>query len=214
MAEYNVGWMHAFARNAEAATDLLERGAARYRALGDERGELIATEGLALSALIGGNVERARVLAETVVTDAERLGMRFHHADAYSLLAVVYLVIGDAANARRTLVAAREGFNAIGDSSRSASLLELGAALAVAEGRPFDAARLLGAIANLRETGEQFFLPSEVNPLPNPEPAARDRLSGEDFQTAFDEGRRWHLENALEYATSQGPQAQNEERRS
>ena len=170
MAEYNVGWMHAFARNPEAATELLERGAARYRALGDERGELIATEGLALSALIAGNVERARELAETVVTDAERLGMRFHHADAYSLLAVVYLVIGDAANARRTLVAARDGFYAIGDSSRSASVLELGAALAVAEGRPFDAARLLGAIANLRETGEQFFLPSEVNPLPNPDP--------------------------------------------
>lgn len=200
MAEYNVGWMRAFARDTEAAAELFERSAARYRAVNDARGELIATEGLALNELIASNFERARDLAETVAADAERLGMRFHHADAYSLLAVIYVVLGDSVSGRRALVSARDGFRAMGDMSRGASLLELGAALAVLEGRAADAARLLGAIAGLRETGEQFFLPSEVNPLPNPEPRARQQLSPEQFQAAFEEGRRWPVEEALGHA--------------
>ena len=84
--------------------------------------------------------------------------------------------------------------------SRGASLLELAAALAVLDGRADDAARLLGAIAGLRETGEQFFLPSEVNPLPSPEPGARQQLSPEEFRVAFEEGRRWPPEKALSHA--------------
>jgi tetratricopeptide (TPR) repeat protein len=201
MAEYNLGWMLAFARDTAAALELLERSAGRYRALGDERGGLIAAEGLALTTMLAGDLARARDIAASVVANARRLGMRFHQADSLSLLAAVHLALGDAANARRALVESIAVFKGIVDLSTRPHLLEVAAGLAVTEERPADAARLLGAIAGLHERGERFFLPSQVGSLSDPEPSARAQLSHDEFEVAFEEGKRWPVETALEHAT-------------
>jgi predicted ATPase/class 3 adenylate cyclase len=205
LAEYNLGWMLAFARETSAAARLLEQSAARYERLGDERGRLIVGEGLALNAMIAGKLAQAREIAESVAADARRLGMRFHYADTLGLLSAIYLEMGEVAQARGTLTERANVSREIGDVSSTASTLQFGAGLALAEERLIDAARLLGALQGLRDHGERFFVPSEVIPFTDPEARVRDGLSQQAFDDAWEEGRRSPPATALRYALGTVP---------
>ena len=201
ITEYNLGWMLAFARDSVEAKRLLEQSSARYRRLGDERRWLIVDEGLALNAMIAGDLALARELAERVAADAGRLGMRFHYGDTQGLLTAIYLGLGDPHMARRSLhESAAALWGKLGDVSALASLLQFGAGLAVAEGRPADAARLVGALQGMRDRGQRFFTPSDVIPFPDPEPAARAALPVTEFEQAWKEGRDWPAEVAVAFA--------------
>jgi predicted ATPase/class 3 adenylate cyclase len=201
IAEYNLGWMLALARDSAEASRLLERSSARYRRLGDPRRWLIVDEGLAMNAMIAGDLALAREIAERVATDAERLGMRYHYGDTHRLLTAIYLRLGDPPMARRSLhESAASLWDKMGDVSALASLLQFGAGLAVAEGRPADAARLLGALQGMRDRAQRFFTPSDVLPFPDPEPVARAALPVTEFEQAWREGRDWPAEVAVAFA--------------
>jgi non-specific serine/threonine protein kinase len=199
-ALYNFGWILAFNRELGQAQALLEEASSLFADQGDERGELIVGEAIALVAMIGGDLARARDVGEALLDDYSRLGMQFHYADTVGMLTTIYLEMGDASRARELLIEVAHVRASMGDVSWRPHLLQIAAGLAVAEGRPVDAGRLLGAIEGLRDRGERFFLPSDNIPFTNPEDATREQLSRQAFEAAFEEGRRWTVEKALEYA--------------
>jgi hypothetical protein len=88
------------------------------------------------------------------------------------------------------------------DLSGRVFALEFGARVALSNGHPNDAARLLGAVQVVRDRGEPFLAPGSVIGLPDIEPQVRSALPAAEFQEAFEEGRGWPEEKALEIAAA------------
>ncbi len=200
-AMYDLAFTVAIAREIDTAMQLLEQSRELYQRLGDERGELRVLDGIAATALVARDFERARAEAENAVAEYRRIGLRFNLADALGLVASVALMQGDSAAARRALAEGVAVTRLIGDVSARAAILQFGASLAVAEDRPVDSARLLGALQALRDRGEPFFTPAEVFGLPDPEPATREKMAAEEFEVAWAEGRTWSIDTALDHTT-------------
>jgi len=70
------------------------------------------------------------------------------------------------------------------------------------EDRAADAARLLGALQAKRDRGEPFLTPAEIVGLTDPEALARAALTPAEFDAAFEEGRAWPREQAIDFAGS------------
>jgi hypothetical protein len=101
-------------------------------------------------------------------------------------------------------------WNDIGDVSSQATLLALGAGLALAEGRPAAATRSLGALQALRDRGVRFFTPWQVLPIADPEMGARSALTEAEFEAAWREGRQRPPDQALALVTAR-PTSEEEE---
>jgi tetratricopeptide (TPR) repeat protein len=187
----------AIGRDLDTSRRMFDESAATYARLGDEKGRLRVREGLAGLALMDGDLAGARDIGEEVVSEYEGRAMKYQLADTLTLLCAIYLGLGDADNARSRLAHSIDVWNEIGDVSARAGVIQFGAALAVLERRHADAARLVGALAAMRDRGGPFLTPAENLGLPDPEIAARAALPAAEFDAAYAEGRSWPIETAL-----------------
>ena len=197
LALFDLGFTLSVVREIDAAQAALEQSEQIYERLGDERGRLMVGEGKAAAAIIARDLERARDLAEGLIGDYERLGMKYRLVDTLGLLVMVYLELGDVEHARARWQVVAPMWRDAHDASVSAMVYQFGARLATAERRPRDAAQLLGALQAMRDRGEPFLMPAEVIGATDPEPEIRRSLSAEEFAEAFAEGRAWPFEVAL-----------------
>ena len=72
------------------------------------------------------------------------------------------------------------------------------------DGRPEDAAKLLGALERLRDRGEPFLAPSTVMGIHEAEPDVRAALPADQFEQLFEEGRAWSRDEAIRMAMELG----------
>ena len=114
-------------------------------------------------------------------------------------MAVVETRRGEMASARRYLNEGIKITRRIADQSGYASLLQIGAIVALGEGRPEHAAVLCCGLQALRDKSGAFLVTSDALGQPDPEPIARERL-GERFGAYFEQGQAMTLDEVLSWA--------------
>lgn len=201
-AFFDLGFTLTVTRDLEESQRALDQSQQIFLQLGDERGALTVGEGKAALALVRRDFEQARDVAEGLLSGYRRLGMTFRLADVTGLLCAVYLQLGDGPRAYERWHEAVSMWTTARDLSGRVFALEFGARVALSNGHPNDAARLLGAVQVVRDRGEPFLAPGSVIGLPDIEPQVRSALPAAEFQEAFEEGRGWPEEKALEIAAA------------
>jgi len=121
-----------------------------HRASGSSHDEAIALENLGLAAAGAGDSDEAVVLLEQAIAIAERSEAPREAASASVDLAKVLIDRGEPVRATALLQAAHATYLELADRAKSADCLDGFAAIAVAEGRPEDALRLLAEAASVR----------------------------------------------------------------
>jgi tetratricopeptide (TPR) repeat protein len=197
----------ALARGDRATAAALHgQGLAERRRVGDRPGMPASLSALAELARLDGDPDTAGALLEEALAVATELDDR--HCVTLALLHLAHLARdqGDPARAdalyRRAMPVTEDGGDDIPPTASTATWLEGLGAIAVADGRPQQAAGLLGAADALRQ--------AIGTPLPAHEAADRNdtvagcsAVLGEDrFRAAFDEGARLPLADAVRLATS------------
>jgi predicted ATPase/DNA-binding SARP family transcriptional activator len=153
----------------------------------------ITLENLGLAAAGAGDLDEAvRLLEEAIAMSTQHEAPR-EVASASLDLGWVRLERGELAPARELLVSAWTAFGEVADRANGADCLEALAALAVAEGRPEDAARLLGAADAVRDAIGSVRQPDQDR-WAGPTIAA---VAGEEHADARDEGVRLGVEGAM-----------------
>jgi predicted ATPase len=202
MGLFDLAFTVSIDRDLAEADALFDESLAIYHKLGDERGWLMVGEGKAAVALIAGRFTEAREIAAGLVPDYRRLGMTYRLADILGLLAAIEIQLKEPDRARAWVRQAIELYKQIGDVSADAAVLQFGASFLLLEDRAADAARLLGALQAKRDRGEPFLTPAEIVGLTDPEALARAALTPAEFDVAFEEGRAWPREQAIDFAGS------------
>ena len=197
LALFNLGFTMSVTRKMAEASGTLALSEQLYTRLGDEKGRLMVAEGRAAVALIARDLAQAREIAEAIVEDYRRLGMRYRMVDTLGLLIGVYLEQHEIRLAQDRWDEWAAAWLEVGDFSAAALVFEFGARMCFEDGRPRDAAKMLGALQHMRDSGDPFLLPGAVMGLREPEPDVRAALSPEDFEACFADGRGWPVETAV-----------------
>ena len=204
LALFDLGFTMSVNRDMDEATRTLAEAEALFASLGDEHGRLAVAEGRAAIALINRDLGDARAIAETTVEDYRRLGMHYRMVDTLGMLMGIYLELGEQRLAQKTWKSWTDAWLEIGDYSALALVYEFSARMAFDDGRPADAAKLLGALQRLRDRGEPFLAPSTIMGIHEAEPDVRAALPEDQFETRFEEGRAWSREEAIRMAIELG----------
>jgi len=189
LALFDLGFTMSVTKKMAEASAALSESERIYAELGDEKGRLQVAEGRAAVALLERELDVARAIAESVVDDYRRLGMRYRMVDTLGLLIGVYLEQGDLPKAQSRWTEWASAWLELGDFSAQALVFEFGARMSLDDGRPRDAAVMLGALQQLRDRGEPFLVPGEVMGLRAIGPEIRAGLRADEFDAAFAEGR-------------------------
>jgi predicted ATPase len=197
---FDLAFTVAIQRDLPVAQAMLDESAALYREMGDERGWLTVQQGMCAVAMINGELERARDIAVGLLADYRRMAMTFRLADTLVLLTAIEIRLGEPERARGWFNQGVAMFKSIGDRSGDEVVLQVGASLMLLEGRPADAARLLGALQAKLDRGGPLLAPSQAVGLPDPDVAARAALAAAEFEAAFEDGRNWSPEQAIDFA--------------
>jgi predicted ATPase/class 3 adenylate cyclase len=184
----------------EAAARAVDRALSAFQALGMEVGQL--TMQLAagdLSLALGdparaGDHYRAAVALARAVDEDPMLGR------SLSLLGLSQLATGDVAGARRSLMDGLRANQRGGQLTAMAYSLEGLAALALTEGRPGLATRLLAAAATARGATARPLTPALPPLVQRIVARSREALGEDAFTDAWAEGCGWTLPHALEQA--------------
>ncbi|TYK52637.1 BTAD domain-containing putative transcriptional regulator [Actinomadura decatromicini] len=154
---------------------------------------VFARLGVAFAARRRGDLDTAERELRAVLATADRPddgpGLPLYLPGALVELGRIALGRGDAAAAGRRL---REAFAAaarLGAVRDTAAALDGLAAVAIAAGRPDDAALLLGAAASARESTDTLVAPSDRSEIDGTAAAVRTALGGEAFDKASARGR-------------------------
>jgi predicted ATPase len=177
-----------------------EESLAIARRLDDGNCAAGALNALAMLHRIAGHPEQSRPLYEAVVRLAIDSGNIEVHAIGLLNHAMACIDLGDAKRGRRDLEAAIAIANRTGSAPASQAALDVCAALACLAGDWIRAARLSGA-ADVQ--AERSGLPRDAADTMFIEPKlalARDAVGAEAFGTAYREGRRCGLDQALREA--------------
>jgi predicted ATPase/class 3 adenylate cyclase len=204
LALFDLGFAMSVIRKTEEASATLAQSEQLYARLGDEKGRLMVSEGRAAVALIARDLDQARAICEAIVEDYRRLGMRYRMVDTLGLLIGVYLEQGELRLAQDRWSDWSTAWLELGDDSARALLFEFGTRMALEDGRPGDAAKLLGALQRMRDRGEPFLVPGAVMGLRPAEPDVRSALSAEEFDANFAHGRAWSHDEAIATAIAIG----------
>ena len=167
----------------EASTALL-----KFRDLGDIEGAAWSLISLGTVARYQGDAERAAVLLTESLALSEGIGFREGIAWSVEQLGLLAAVDGDPAAIgmlRRSL----ELHSELRDRWRMSSVFEDLAAIALAQGHPPQAARLLGAAEALRETIGTVIAPCERLQHNQTTKAVRTALGDEAFDAALRQGQ-------------------------
>ena len=173
-----------FGRAAEEASTALMR----FRDLGDVEGAAWSLISLGTVARYQGDAERAAVLLTESLALSEGIGFREGIAWSEEQLGLLAAVDGDPAAIgmlRRSL----ELHSELRDRWRMSSVFEDLAAIALAQGHPPQAARLLGAAEALRQTIGTVIAPCERLQHNQTTKAVRTALGDEAFDTALRQGQ-------------------------
>ena len=173
-----------FGRAAEEASTALMK----FRDLGDVEGAAWSLISLGTVARYQGDAERAAVLLTESLALSEGIGFREGIAWSVEQLGLLAAVDGDPAAIgmlRRSL----ELHSELRDRWRMSSVFEDLAAIALAQGHPPQAARLLGAAEALRETIGTVIAPCERLQHNQTTKAVRTALGDEAFDAALRQGQ-------------------------
>jgi len=205
---FDLGFTLTIVRNLEGSAQALDESQRIFARLGDERGILTVGEGKAALALVAGDAQQAREIAESLVAGYQRLHMDFRAADTLGLLVAVNLELGDKAAAYQRWHQSTSMWSKSRDVSSRVFIYEFGARVAAANGHAREAAVLLGALQAIRDRGEPFLTPGVIMDLADPEPGVRAELTQEEYAEAFAEGRGWPPSEAFDRAANLeiGPQ--------
>jgi len=191
LALFNLGFTMSVLRKTTEAAATLAESEQLYVRLGDDKGRYMVSEGRAAIALIARDLGTAREISEAMVEEYRRLGMRYRMVDIMGLHIGVLLEQGEFELALGRWDDWVAAWQEVGDFSARALLFEFSARLAIEDARPLDAARLLGALQQMRDSGDPFLMPGVVMGLRDPESDVRQALSADDFEASFAEGRAW-----------------------
>jgi predicted ATPase/DNA-binding CsgD family transcriptional regulator/transcriptional regulator with XRE-family HTH domain len=178
----------------------LEESLAVFRALDEPWGIGFGLLNLAEVLRSSGDVAEARALLEEGLPLLQQSGDIFLVLE--SLIELGGLAL-EGAQLDRTASFAREGLPLLRDSGMRwylSEALELAAGLAAAQGRPAQAARLLGAAETAREITGQALQTQGEHTHSQTLRAARAALDADAFGIAWDAGRRLSLEQAIDEA--------------
>ncbi|MFC4048634.1 BTAD domain-containing putative transcriptional regulator [Actinomadura syzygii] len=188
-----LGWNAMQRGDLAAALDLSGRGLRLAVRQDAPLTVVFARLGVAFAARRQGDLDTAERELRTIIATADRRddgpGLPLYLPGALIELGRVALSRGDAAAAGRRL---REAFAAaarLGAVRDTAAALDGLAAVAVAAGRPDDAALLLGAAASARESTDTLVAPSDRSEIDGTAAAVRAALGGEAFDKASARGR-------------------------
>ena len=189
----------------DAAIRLLERGLALRRALGDTR--LVANSLLMLGRmeLLRGELDRATMLLEESLVLARAVKDTWSSSVALANLGRVRLCQSDAAGARSLF---EEGLGVVlerNDRRVTAELLQGLAAVVALEGRPADAASVLGAAEAIRESTGGTPSPAETMIATRFLASLRESLGEEGFDAQVMTGRTLGIDAALVLASPAAP---------
>ena len=204
LALFDLGFTMSVNRKLAEASATLAESEQLYGRLGDEKGRLMVAEGRAAVALIARDLALARHIAEVVVEDYRRLGMRYRFVDTMGLLIGVYLEQGELRLAQDRWEDFAAAWLEFSDYSARVLVFEFGARMAYEDGRPRDAARMLGALQQMRDRSEPMLTPSSVMGMRDVETDVRAALSGDEFDAAFAEGHAWPPDAATTMALELG----------
>jgi predicted ATPase len=200
LALFDLGFTLSVTHKMDEAAQRLEESELAYARVGDDQGRLMVAEGRAAVALINRDLPLARDIAEVMVEEYRKAGMRYRMVDSLGLLIGVYMELDRFDLAQQRWPEWSTAWLELGDYSARALVFEFAARLANADGRPADAARMLGALQGLHDRGEPFLVPGAVMGLHDPEPDIRAALSQADFDAAFQEGRQWPRDDSISQA--------------
>ena len=136
----------------DAAYPLYREALGIYEQLDEHVWQAVALENLGLVELARGERERAIATFERGLACAEAEEATHEAASVSIPLARARLAGGELDRPRELLIAALQTLQELGDPHKSAECMEAFANVAVAEGRPDDAAALLGAAEALRRS--------------------------------------------------------------
>jgi non-specific serine/threonine protein kinase len=184
----------------ERAIAPIEESLSLFRELRDRQGIVILHPNLGRIRLTQGDYERAKAIFEESLTLSRELGDKWNAAWSLRHLGVVAQRQGDYGRAvvlhKESLILFRE----LEDKRNIPGCLENLAEAAGAEGQPERAGRLLGAAEALREATGVPMEPSNRADYDRSMAAVRAQLGEEAFKTAWAEGRKMAMEEAVGYA--------------
>jgi predicted ATPase/class 3 adenylate cyclase/tetratricopeptide (TPR) repeat protein len=191
----------------EAARADLESGLAIARDI--EHQEIEAECELVLGEILleGGSAEAACARFKRSLTICREAGDKRGEANALWWLGQADMRSGDLKAARGRLAEALRAFRAFEMREELLGCLEDLAALASAEHRPTDAARLAAATARLREALALAIAPRRQRRWQLQVETIRADLPPAEFETASQEGRAWSVDRAIQGALAPQPEA-------
>jgi DNA-binding CsgD family transcriptional regulator len=182
------------------AGPLLAEGLTVFLELGDHEGIAYALDSVGYEAVARGELERGQDAQERSLAIARRLGDRRGISRAVSCLGEIATARGDCAAGRARYEEALTLTGELGDRWWTMLCLEGLAGVAVCEGQPEGAARLLGAAERVREAIGAA-LPAHFRSRRASTAAAARRAVGDArFAAAVAEGRRMRPEQAVDGA--------------
>jgi predicted ATPase len=196
---YNMAYAKLLEDDTAAAHDLARESAAVYGQLGDLLGQA-QTEGLIGWILTRqGNMEEGLKKSEQSLDLIRKVGDRFALADGLTALAQLYRRTGRLEAARRVALEALGMFHEADNSTGIALVLQVLGELEIMEGGSERAVRLAGASDAIRESIGGG-APPELMQIEDPRRRAQERMSDEEIERAWTEGRAMSVEDALAYA--------------
>jgi predicted ATPase/transcriptional regulator with XRE-family HTH domain len=187
----------------DEAISLMEESAERRLELFGDRWASSAMFGFSATVALGqGDRDRARRLAERAISLAREIGAREAVSVALPTLAGIARADGDLERAVRLFEEGLVLSAEVGDGTNVAFYLEALAEISASEDRLERAARLWGAAGALLETVEVIAYPHAVDRTfyDRQMAAARERLDGQTWEAAWEEGRAMSTEEAVGYA--------------
>jgi non-specific serine/threonine protein kinase len=201
----NLGVASRSAGDLEGSQAALEESLAIRRRIGDLEGVTAGLNGLALNALAEDDFDRAEALFREAFAVSERRGDLFYEAAKRIVFAYVAFGRGDYGRATVLSVLALDACRENGYRQFSAYALETLAGVAAAEGRPRQAARLLGtAVAISERIGRSRGARSssvvydwEASAVKRVLECSRRELGARAWEVAVQEGRSLEPDEAL-----------------
>ena len=190
----NLGTVAMELGNYEEAQSLLAESLALHRSVGDRQGVASTLNNLAETAGALGDADTAMGLYRESHSLALDGGNRLYAAIAMENLATLTRLQGDESVAQMRFREALLLFRSVGDKQGIASCLSGLAATAADQGRPGEAALLLGAVSQLCESHDELAIPGLADTVE----ALRNTLGDLVFSAAWESGRAMPIEQVMD----------------
>ncbi len=183
-----------------AARRAHEQGLALARELDEADPIASALHNLALVHLVEDDAAGALPLLEESLVFAEALGTAYGLANVHGNLGAALVDLGELGRAAAHLAESVRRLRELDATESLPPTIEDQAALAFATGAAETAARLLGAAMAVRDSVGSGFGQSDADRAARTAAKARTALGDEGFSSAFEEGRRLTLAEAVDFA--------------